>query len=89
MSLVTYVSGDVSRHITTLGLDDGQGSERASTELVVHLRSALEETRVKVEDITRVGLTTRGTTEKQRHLTVRDGLLGKIIVDDEGCAVTY
>ena len=84
-----HVGRDVRRHITTLGLDDGQGSERASAELVVHLRGALEETRVKVEDITRVRLTTGGTTEEQRHLTVCDGLLGKIIIDDEGCAVTY
>lgn len=27
--------------------------------------------------------TYRRTTEKQRHLTVSDGLLGQIIVDDE------
>ena len=27
---------------------------------------------------------TRRTTEKKRHLTVSDGLLGQIIVDDEG-----
>ena len=85
MSLVTYVSGDVSRHITTLGLDDGQRSERASAELVVHLRSALEETRVQVEDITGVGLTTGRTTEQQRHLTVGHSLLGQVVVDDESC----
>ena len=89
MSLVTYVSGDVSRHITTLGLDDGQGSERASAELVVHLRSALEETRVKVEDITRVSLTTRRTTKEKRHLTVCNSLLGQVILDDESLQNGY
>jgi hypothetical protein len=54
--------------------------------LVVHLGSTLEETRVEIEDITGVSLTTRGTTEQQRHLTVGDGLLGKVIVDDDGVA---
>jgi hypothetical protein len=39
---------------------------------------------VKIEDITGVGLTSRGTTEQEGHLTVGNGLLGKIIVDDQG-----
>jgi hypothetical protein len=51
---------------------------------LVHLGGTLEETRVKVEDITGVGLTTGGTAEKQGHLTVGNGLLGQIIVDDDG-----
>ena len=79
----THVGGNVRRDITTLGLDDGESSEGASTEFVVHLRSTLKETRVKVEDVTGVGLTTGGTTEEQGHLTVGHGLLGQVIVDDE------
>jgi hypothetical protein len=79
----TYVSGNVSRHITTLGLNDGEGSERTTTELVAHLGGTLEQTRVQVEDITRVGLTTGRTTEKEGHLTVSNGLLGQVVVDDE------
>jgi hypothetical protein len=31
-----------------------------------------------------VGLTSRRTTEKERHLTVSHGLLGQIVVDDQG-----
>ena len=31
-----------------------------------------------------VGLTSRRTTEKERHLTVGDGLLGQIVVDNDG-----
>ena len=77
------VGRDVGRHITTLGLNDGQGSEGSATELVVHLRGTLEETRVEVEDITGVSLTTGGTTEEQGHLAVSDGLLGQVVVDDE------
>lgn len=82
---VTYVSGNVGRHITTLGLDDGQGSQGSSTELLAHLRSTLEQTRVEVEDVTGVSLTTGRTTEQQRHLTVGNGLLRQVIVDDESC----
>ena len=85
MRVFSYVSRNISGHITTLGLNDGESSERSSTEGVVHLGSTLQETGVKVEDITRVSLTTGGTTEQERHLTVSDGLLGQVIVDDEGC----
>ena len=79
----TDVRGDVSGHITTLGLNDGESSEGSSTELVVHLGRTLEETRVEVEDVTGVGLTTGRTTEEQGHLAVSDGLLGQVVVDDE------
>ncbi len=77
------VGGNVGRDITTLGLNDGKGSEGTTTVLIVQLGRTLEETRVKVEDVTGVGLTSRGTTEQQRHLTVGDGLLRQIIVRDE------
>jgi hypothetical protein len=78
------VGGNVGRHITTLSLDDGQRREGSTAKLVAHLGSALEETRVQVKDITRVGLATGGTTEQEGHLTVSDGLLGKIVIDDQG-----
>jgi hypothetical protein len=38
---------------------------------------------VEVENVTGVSLTSRGTTEEQRHLSVSDGLLGKIVEDDK------
>ena len=83
--MTTHVGGDVSGHITALGLNNRQSSEGASTEFLAHLGSALEETRVKVEDITGVSLTTGGSTKQERHLTVSDGLLRQIIVDDKCC----
>lgn len=69
--------------VTYLGLDDRQSSHGTATVGVVELGSTLEETRVQVENVTGVSLTAGGTTEKQRHLTVGNGLLGKIVVDDE------
>ena len=52
--------------------------------MLVHLSCTLEETRVVIEDITGVGLTTGGTSEEEGHLSVSDGLLGEIVVDDQG-----
>jgi hypothetical protein len=78
------VGWDISRHITTLGLNDWQSSQRTTTVLVAHLGGTLEETRVEVENVTGVSLTSGRTTEKEGHLTVSNGLLGQIIVDDNG-----
>jgi len=78
------VGGDISGHITGLGLNDWQGSKRTGTFIVGHLGSSLQETAMEVEDITRVGLTSWGSSEKEGHLSVGDGLLGKIVVHDEG-----
>ena len=49
----------------------------------VHLGGTFEQTRVEIEDVTGVGLTTGRTTQQQRHLTVSNGLLGQIVVNDE------
>jgi hypothetical protein len=77
------VGGDVSGHITSLSLNDGKGGEGTGTVVIVHLGGALEETGMEVEDITGVSLTTWGATEEERHLTVSNGLLGEIVVDNE------
>ena len=80
----TDVSGNIGGHITTLGLDNREGGQGSSAKFVVHLGGTLEETRVEIKDITGVSFATRRTTEKKRHLTVSDGLLGQIIIDDQG-----
>ena len=51
--------------------------------VLVHLGCALEQTRVKIEDITGISLTTGRPPEEEGHLTVGDGLLRQIVVDDE------
>jgi hypothetical protein len=79
-----HIGGDISGHITSLGLNDGEGSKGAATVGVVHLGCALKKTGVQVEHITGVGLSAGGSSQKERHLSVGDGLLGEIVVDDEG-----
>lgn len=78
-----HIGGDVGGHITSLGLNNREGGKGAGTVVLVHLGCTLEETRVEIEDITGVGLTTWGTSEQQGHLTVSNSLLGEIVVDDE------
>ena len=77
------IGGDIGGHITSLGLNDGEGSQGAGTVALVHLGCALEETRMEIEDITWVSLTTGGSSEEQGHLTVGNGLLGQIVIDNE------
>lgn len=64
------VCGNVSRDVSGLGLNHREGSEGSTTIVVVHLGSSLEETRVKVEHVTGVGLSAWGSSEQQGHLTV-------------------
>jgi hypothetical protein len=78
------VGRNVSRDITTLGLDNGKGSEGSTSVLVGELGGTLEETGVEVEDVSGVSLTSGRATEEEGHLTVGDGLLRQVIVDDEG-----
>merc|ERR1712142_683347 len=68
------VGGNVSGHISGLGLNDGEGGEGASSALVGHLGCTFEKTGVEVEDVTGVGLTSWGTTEKEGHLSVGNSL---------------
>lgn len=78
------VGWNVGGHVAGLGLDDGQGGERASSEGGRHLGGALEQAAVQVENVTGVSLATWRATQQERHLTVGDGLLGQIVVDDQG-----
>lgn len=78
------VGRNVGGHITTLGLNDGKGSKRSSTLSVVHLGGSLKKSGMEVENITGVSLSSGRSSQKKRHLSVGDSLLGKIIEDDQG-----
>ena len=77
------VGRDVGGHVTSLGLDDGESSERAAAHGVAHLGSSLQQTGVEVEHVARVSLTAGGTSQQQRHLSVGHGLLGQVVEDDD------
>lgn len=78
------VGGDIGGDVTGLGLDDWESGEGSSSVLLVELGGSLEETRVEIEHISWVGLSTGWSSQQEGHLSVGDGLLGKIVVDDEG-----
>lgn len=77
------VCWDIGRYITSLCLNNWEGGEGSSTVGLVHLGCSLEETRVKIEHITWVGLTTWWSSQQEGHLSVGDSLLGEIVIDDE------
>merc|ERR1712203_345661 len=76
------IGGDVGGHVTSLGLNDGQGSEGATSHSIGHLGGTFEQPGVEVEDVTGVSLTAWGTPEQQGHLPVSDSLLGQVVKDD-------
>src|SRR5690606_6151601 len=45
---------------------------------------ALEQARVQVEDVTRIGFAARRAAQQQRDLAIGPGLLGQVVVDDQG-----
>ena len=67
MTFVGIYADDVAR----LGLDDRQRRERPAAERVRELAGALEQARVKVEDVARERLAARRAPEQQRQLAVR------------------
>ena len=78
------VGWDIGRHITSLGLNNWKGGEGTGTMSLVHLGGSLEKSRMEIEHITWVGLSAWWSSKKKRHLSVSDGLLGEIVIDDEG-----
>ena len=77
------VGRDVGRHVVGLGFDDRQRGERAGAVVVVHLGGALEQARMQVEHVARIGFAAGRAAQQQRHLAVGDGLLGQIVIDDQ------
>ena len=67
-----------------LRLDDRQRRQRPVAGSVAHLRGALEKPRVEIEHVARIGFAARRAAQQQRHLAIGDGLLGKIVIDDDG-----
>ena len=78
------VGGDVGRHVSGLGLDDGERGEGAATHGVAHLGGSLQQPGVEVEHVSGVSLTAGGTPQQQGHLSVGHGLLGQVVEDDDG-----
>ncbi len=90
-----HVGRDERGHVAGLRLDDRQRGERAGLALhgalgelldvlFVDARGALEQAAVEVEHVARIRLAARRTAQQQRDLAVRPGLLGQVVIDDQG-----
>src|SRR5690606_15443137 len=90
-----HVGRNECRNVTGLRFNDGQRGQRTGTTLhfavgelfnvlFVYTGSALEQTGVEIEHVTGVGFAAGRTTQQQRHLTIGPGLLGQVVVNDEG-----
>ena len=78
-----HVGGDVGRHVTFLGFDDGQRGQRTGTVLVRKLGRPFEQPAVQIEHVTGIGFTTWRTTEQQGELAIRHGLLGQVVINHQ------
>ena len=79
------------RHVARLRLDDGQCGKRAGLPLdlaagrFLHIlgvdtRGPFQQARVQIEDVAGIGLAAGRAPQQQRHLAVRPGLLGEVVV---------
>mmetsp|Transcript_141 Transcript_141/g.357 ORF Transcript_141/g.357 Transcript_141/m.357 type:complete len:325 (+) Transcript_141:398-1372(+) len=77
------VGGNVRRDVTALRLHHRERSHGAGAHGVGQLGRALEQAGVEVENVSRERLAPGRPPQEQRHLTVRDRLFRKVVVDDE------
>lgn len=78
------VCWDVRRDIAALGFNDGEGREGSTARLFAHFSGTLKEAGVEVKDIAGIRFAAWRATEQETHLAVGYGLLGEVVVYDEG-----
>ena len=78
------VGGDVGGNVAGLRFDDRQRGERAVAVFFAETRRALEQAAVEIKHVARIGFAAGGPLEDERNLAVGDGVLGQIVVDDQG-----
>src|SRR4051794_25091152 len=79
-----YVRRNVGGYFAFERFDDRQRGERAGAEFVGQLCRPLEQAAMAVEHVARIRFATRWTAKQERQLTIGDGLLAQVVVDDEG-----
>ena len=79
-----HVGRNIGRDVVGLRLDHRQRGQRAGAVVLVQLGGALEQPRMQVEHVARIGLASRRAAEQQRHLAIGHGLLGQIVIEHDG-----
>ena len=54
--------------------------------LVRQAGGALQQAGMQIEDVARIGFTSRRAAQEQRNLAIGPGVLGKVVIDDQGVA---
>ena len=78
------VGRNVRRHVAGLRFDDRQRRQRTVAELLADAGGAFEQPAVEVEDVARIRFAAGRPLQHERHLPVGHGMLGEIVVDDQG-----
>ena len=61
----------------------GSAVSEPDAEVLVELGRALQQARVQIEHVARIGFAARRAAQQQAHLAIGDGLLGQVVVDDQ------
>jgi len=77
------VGGNIGRHISGLSFNNGEGSEGSKSRAFSHLGGSLQKTGMQVEDVSGVSFSSGGSSKKKGHLSVGNGLFGKIVINNQ------
>ena len=82
------VGGYVGRQVAGFGLRNGQGGERTTAALGRQHGGALEQARVQMEHVARVGFPTRRLLHQQSQLAVGGGVFAQVVDHHQGMLPT-
>jgi hypothetical protein len=64
-----------------LGFNDRERRQRSTAAGIAHLRGTLQQPRVEIKHVSGKRLTSGRPTQQQRELTIGNGVLRKIVID--------
>ena len=73
------IGRDIGAEIAGIGLGNRQRGQRPAAALRRQLRRALQQPRMQVEHVARIGLASRRLARQQRDLAMRRGVLGQVV----------
>ena len=79
-----HIGRNISGNVVRLRFDNRQRGQRTAAQIAVHFGATLEQARMQVEHVARIGFSAWRTAQQQTHRAIRDGVLRQIIVNDQG-----
>ena len=78
-----HVRRNVSGDVAELRFDDGQRRQGTIAIFLVQPGGAFEQTAVQIKHVAGIGFAAGRPLQHERHLTIRHGVLGQIVVNDQ------